>query len=788
VDEDKKKEASSDAPNLGGINLDDIDLDNINLDEINLDDLNLDDIDGDEFNLDLNALSSQLDEFNQNNPAEKDEFNIDLEELSSQLSELNLDGAEGLEGLDLNLEELTGSGDFDDPEFQTETSIPDDIAAQFFSSPAASMAMAAADSDNPLDLLINEALSREAATEFDEKSLSLGEEALSVDRPAAIYDGKNAAPVDMSALDALKESKRKLPLIVNLLLGLPSKYMYAALGVIVIMLTTTSIFGYTLLFGAESRRRSFERDGGIYLVQSHGSANSAHQIFIDNRVIQLGDIEFEIISATFDSEKSVFNFSNPIDQSYLNFFIREDNGILRYVDLRTIVLDVPSNSLHMQALTSGIRDFTLIAADTTTGEQTSVDFRFSQNLVHPLALHAGNRIHLNFEYAPFSVFLDDSTFSPASTFISYSIVNDVPYLDPYATYGFSPSLSLREGVSAVRTISEETTSFNYGRVILGTVNTQPLRSLLQPIELTFNGLNRQYPLNIEMPVAPLLSRVEPPTLIPLDYRHSIFIEGMAHSIRDNLFVLVFNTQNQMIPLPYEAEDLLEFMESYRYDFRSEFAAMNAFFRRERIDPYFNRVETIMTAYILVDTPLGQARVPGRALHGRQGSDVLFDLSDFGASVTGSPLSNISLLIESVELVREPDVNSLEMSRLSTSPNLFNEIFFTDIIEQFVDRLRYKSGEISRTQLGSFDERVFVNPADFQRIYTQDASASGEAMFNAQVLAGTVHNNRLYAIVREMWQSGPLDPLSNHLLTYKVYAEQDSNGRWIITRNEVISGS
>ena len=757
-----------DESNLVDINLDDINMDDINPEKVSLDDINMDDI---------NPEKISLDDVTPDND-ESGGFNIDLDELNSQLSDLNLD--------ELN-DQLSDLGDLGldiDPDIEAGMgmAIPDDIAAQFFSDPAANMAMASVDSDpNSLDALINQALAREAASDFKEDQLSLSEGTLSVGRPAAVYDDKDSFQIDKPDFSSYK-SKRDPHNIMQLVLGIPVRYMYAALGVVIIMLATTSFFGYTLLFGEESRRRSFELDGGVYLSQPSGLSNSAHQIFIGNGLIQLGYSELEIISAIFDSEKSLFTFSQPIDQSRLNFFIREENDVMRYIDLRTIALDNPGSVLHMQALTEGIRDFTLIVVDTSTGDEASLDFRFSQNFSHPPALYVDARREVEIEQSEFSLFLEDSAFSPTATFISYAVINDTT--NPHATFGFNPALSLREGIGTLRTVSELTASFDNGNVILGALKAQPLRNLTQPIELTFSGLNRQYALNLELPVAPLLNRGNPPTDIPIGRgQYSMFLEGMIHSTRDNMFVLVFNTQDQLVPLPYEAEDLLEFMDEYRYDFRSEFAAMNAFFRRNGIDPYFNRVETIMTAYLLVNTPFRQLRIPGRAYHGRRGSDVIFDLSDLGDAAS-TPHSGISLLIESVELVREPVVSTLDMPRLSTSPNPFNEIFFADITEQFMNRLRYKSGEINRSQLGSFDERVFTQPADFQRIYAPSASV-GEAIFNAQILAGIIHSNRMYAIVRETWQSGPLDPLGGHLLTYKVYAEQDPHGRWVITHNEII---
>ncbi|MCL2618138.1 MAG: hypothetical protein FWD98_03685 [Defluviitaleaceae bacterium] len=771
-------------PDFGDLDLDGIDLDGIDLSNFSMDDFNLDDLEQEDFDIDLSALSSQLS--GEEEPEEPAEITQPAALAQAPSAAADPDPLDGLDLSEmLGLTEAPGAGvssfadDDDDFKVPDDMDIQNDIASQFFASTPPEISGGASETDM-LDAMINEALAKEAEIDFNEDTLELSKDTLSLSRPASAYEDSEVAIVAKAVVETVSRRHRVQNKIVNAVIGAPTKYMYAVIAAVVLLILATSLMAYTILFGEEARRRNFVRDGGIFLQAPAGHVNSAHQIFIDNGHISLGDGQITLISAIFDSKESAFNFLHPVDQSRLNFFIHEPDGTRRLMNLRSLDLAAPVNTVRMQALSEGITAFTLTVADTTTGDYANIDFMFSRRVAYPMTLYVGARKHLDEGGGAIGLFLNDSTFSPASTYFSYSIVNNLPVADPQATYGFGPSLSLREGFGIVRPIYETFAAFDGGNLILGTLSAPPLRNLAQPIELRLDGLDRRHVLDVELSVPQLLTRGEPPTVIPLSPGINLFIEGMAHNLRSNTFILVLNTQDQRIPAPYDPEDFLAFAEEYRGNFGTEFALMNAFFRRNAIDPYFNRIETIANAYLMLDTPIGSIRFEGRPRHDRRGSDIVFDLSDVSGNVLPS---QVRLVIESVELVGEPHVHILDMSALSHSPNLFSESFFADIIDQFEARLRFKSGEIGRAGLGTFDERVFAVPADFADIYGQ--AFAGEAIHNAQILAGTILNNRMYAIVRETWQADHFDPLGGHFLTYRVYAEQDEHGRWVVTHNELM---
>ena len=733
-----------------------------------------------------------------------DKLRSELEGLSGESSMGNFTGSEeeisnieallsGLEGdedvfdptIEMDLEEELAN----DPVFAESLEMLNSISVDEFQNMGSEQVAAAMSGQvSVIDSIIKEQL--EELSEIPESEIILSEDKLK--KNVKMHGGENIK-VDLSGLS---KKERELPKVIMFMLRLPVKYMYAITGLLVVLLGITSVFGYNILFSEQVRRQQFEQGGGIMLSQPVGMVNNANRMFTDSAAMLVGGQPASLAYVLLDSRESIFGFNTEIDTRYNNFYIREDNGSQRIITLRNFSLG-PTDTIRLQPVSEGVQEFTLVSINTNTRERSEQVFRMERAVAYPAVRHISDTIFLDNmllasgeseeeEYdirEQTEVRIEHGEFSPTGTSITYSVMRNQDAHSPFyvSIANLEQSgLRLREGFNNLPRVGEPlAVSFNDGELLLANVELQPLRSLIQYVDLDVSGVGQKYVIDRRFHVPELFGSGN--QVIQLG-QYDVFIEGMAHSPRHGMFVLVFHTQDSTVELPYYPADLMEFLYENQDVFVSDNAAINAFFRRESIDPYFNRVETVMTAHLLIDTPLGQVQVPGRAMHDRRGSDVLFDLSYFPEVVSEAPASSATLVIEEVDILRAPIDHRLNMEQLSPLPNLFNESFFSDIEDQFKIRLAFKSGEIGMHEMGGFGPTVFEDLSDFLRFYTPVQGFDG--VYNAEVLFGAVHNDRMFAVVREVWIPSFYEPIP-HVLTHRVYAQRGTGSSWNVVRNDVL---
>lgn len=776
--------------------IDDIDLEGINLDDINLEDIDLEGIDLEGIDvqgLDFSSLEMEaLPELGQANESVYGEDGAGAGQPGDKIKEDKVDiiaEAERLvEGI-LNEEDVVIPGeeldlDLDlelaDPLFAESLEMLNSISPEEFASMGNDRVMAMMDSENDglsvIDIMIKEQLTE--LSNMPEASEDVAEEYGQAN--FGVYELEREVVQEGSVSE---KKEKSVPRVILFMLRIPLKYMYIITGALVVLLATTSVFGYTLLFGEQTQRRQFEQAGGILLSQPLGAVNNAYQIFSEGATVAIGGRGIGLILSVFDSRESIFTFDEPLDMRYTNFYIRQDDGQNLRISLQNLELG-PTNTLRMQPISEGVQEFTLVSVDTRSRERSEQSFRFDRAMVHPPVRYISEPIEFAASQNGSLAMLrmESGAFSPTSSSVTYTITRNQDIFTPFEISLNdleNGGISLREGFNNLGIAGEPSVvAFEGGAVILANTQFNALRSLAHPIDIEISGVGQNYILNRHFHVPELLGGANPRAVIPMG-NYDLFIEGMAHSERHGMFVLVFHTQDSTVELPYYPQDLLGFLNENEGNFRTDISATNAFFRRYGIDPYFNRVETVMTAHILIDTALGQVRIPGRALHDRRGSDILFDIPESAGAV---PVGAATLVIEEVDILRPSAERRIELEQAASSPNLFNQSFFNDIVRDFEARLGFKSGTASLEQLGVFDASVFENPADFTRFYAPQPGFDG--IYGAELLFGAVHGDRLYAVVREMWLPDIYEPLP-FVLTHKVYAQRNHLGIWDITRNEVI---
>ena len=505
--------------------------------------------------------------------------------------------------------------------------------------------------------------------------------------------------------------------------------------------------GGTVAFAARtivSARESEELIAHYTLINlSDESTNNANFIFINEMFTLSGEnVALQKISA--DRLGSTFHFEGSFDPDDYIILLYDQNYVLYHRHKADTPYKPGENTiLRFDSFYAGTQFLTLFIQHIETRETVNLYYQFERAplVSHPVYLYEPVEL-LDFEPA---IKIERAIFGSSGTEITYSMFGTSRSRGILDGSNEAP-FTLRELMSPIATFSHTPAEYFFGanNLILGKMFFAPVNNRSGSIGLEL--ANVSYSLQI------------PDTFI--DVRH-LFTRGPGSGqtiyVGENKLVLEgMDTQGRFVVLVLHSED-----------------------------PSGERIQTDIDAVLVINTDDGPIVLQGDCRSIKEGSDVLFEMSEeIRAAVVGVPASQYDLIINSVSYLLPQMTVLLDLEEGRTEADIRVSSVEMAIWEAFMSRLDYKSGIGSIYDISGFSPRI-LNDRVMMRNYSPRGT-SEVPMYAAKVTNGLFIDRYVYiAIVEEEWAViDEWDNVEYYSNTHRIRAEFGGDG-WDIIEDIIL---
>jgi len=404
---------------------------------------------------------------------------------------------------------------------------------------------------------IEEAEAAEAAeaSETTETAAAAGEndeawtQAGYVDADKVIKESETTAPIDpMSEADASASGAKAIKKIAPKIKKLPLKTLYTIAGIMAVLIL---IFAVITIILSRPAKPVYPA-GTAVLVLPDTQKTDGGYIYIDVPFSIDGSVA-QLLGVMPDSQATVLYFSRYFDlKDCMDFSLKDSDGNVCYLDLSRHMDGGMTNKLYFQPLNEGIEYFELLMPDYVMSEYEHSFFYFDKALEYPAALFAANQsASLSFEGNNATLSINEAAFSPAGTFVTYSLMPDsdnikiIPESRSFMTlYGSKSLIPPLDGFG----LQESVDNAN----ILGEAGFWRIDGFNNTPSITMNGLLCEIKINKTVQVDSLFLNDSAHAIQLKLANYTLVLERMKG--KGDTHVLVLHTIDTTLPVPDNPND------------------------------------------------------------------------------------------------------------------------------------------------------------------------------------------------------------------------------------------
>lgn len=527
------------------------------------------------------------------------------------------------------------------------------------------------------------------------------------------------------------------------------------IGVLLIAIIATVIVVFTTIMENSPKKNTSQKENPV-IEQPAYKANDANFIYVSQKAF-LDENEFRLSKVLIDSTATLFYFENNIDIQKYDIFLSDDRDSFYGMDLSSFTIDTTNNAneslkgtiLSFEPINANARSIKLSVINPSTGEKADFQFKIANGIKSTPVKYVYNK-SVTDEKTNVCINIESAVFSSAGSRFEYSIVPPVGNFSIYqGKDAKSTGVSMREGGSDVAVFRKKplVTDFDDDNIILGRMDFQPVKDLNSKVEVVFNDLYKKYSVNRDIPIEQI-GGAEGYTVDFENYR--LILEGFAYS--SDKAVLVLHTEDKNI-------------------------AVN-----EQESENINRIESKIDAELLIASSSGMEVVlKGTSQTAPYGTDMVFYLNDVQKEFISNMQSKNMVLRLNAVLLKTNDLKvDIDLSKIDENKPDIHQDAEESIAKIFEDRLAYKSGEKSIEAIRGFSDELKADSTIFED-YTPK-SLEEKANYSAQVISAAIKDDKLYAVVQEVWKGGKT--AEHSFRTHKVVAQM-GQFTWSIIKDNVI---
>ncbi len=518
-------------------------------------------------------------------------------------------------------------------------------------------------------------------------------------------EGLDLAPPKEAAAKTSKKQRSKSKAPKKNLKEIPTKRLYytaAVLGVLVLGLSL-----------AMFKLNSMANDIIVYSQKisiPSTALNNAQFIYVSQEA-QLNGNRLALKKILLDALATEFYFESSIDLTNYTFTLKDNQDNYYPIDLVSVSgesdYSAPSTKLRFAPLDAKAKSFSLKAELTNSDIPDShVEFSFYlDGKLDESVRYLTQKQEIATTINEMVVAVEGASFSAAGSTIFFSF----RWKDDKSIFGFANGkygVSVSEnGSSLVHTKSQpHKTILPSEKMLLGRANFAPTQYLTSTVFVNFQNLERKFLVNQEYPISslPKGSSQEP---MVLDFeRYKVIIEGAR--FMGDYYVLVFHTEDKEI-----------------------FASSSDLFQND------NRVDTTMDASLEWTAADGLViSVPCKSVSGKIGTDVLFDLKDYKASLAPDKmkLKLNSLNIQMKDISIPIDLSNLPKAIEDTHPLLKAQQAFEETQSTLPSSSHYVSAPIG----------YYMDKDKLMSIFQKGLLEDGKITYRTNQLFGRLNGDQL----------------------------------------------
>jgi len=439
--------------------------------------------------------------------------------------------------------------------------------------------------------------------------------------------------------------------------------------------------------------------------------NNASHSFI-NLTAVMGEESITINRLLLDEAATSFYFSGILEPGRFIFHMEDSNGRVYGRDIvfshnshRDLMLN--QTVVRFEALDADADGFVLSVTDLLTGTTIPIEMTFdSENIT--LGRYISEPVEIETGIPGIYMSIDHGIFSASGTSLNFSVRSD--FDDAGLAFGSDRApIVLRQGGLSVPPIGDDfgLSYFPESRLLLGSIDFVPLRTLIGRADIVFGDLYMRYGLDMRVNVSDIITtgaRREMPINLG---GHIVTIEGMMR--QGGLFVMPMHGLQRV--LEYDDE--------------------------EQLTENLVRIPTNIVVYLVGTDANGQEqRLEATVRYGRIGTDVLFDDRETG-NFEGIPSHMLHLEIQDILLYLPDIVVSIDLEYLGfDAPAETN-----DTVRQIENLFTLRSGD--------FAAQHGVSRAVEHRVQLRQMHEDGNRVYAIVVEKLTfVDGSELQEIIRE----------------------------------------
>lgn len=529
------------------------------------------------------------------------------------------------------------------------------------------------------------------------------------------------------------------------ILHITSTHPHITISVIGAVILALIIFAVSFTFYTNHKINSIQGGDVITVEFPQSTTNDTNYVYV-NRQALFDDRPIIIQKMTIDQLATVFYLEQAVELSKYDITLvdNHDKTYCMEYHVQNLLTDSISSTIWFPALNGNVKEFSMYIFNKEKMQTAVFRFILSNPVTYPSSRFYNDSLILTEEESGPVLALENASFSSAVSTINYRISwqRESEKLIQQNNKG-DASIELYSGGQRILQADSHTIQslFADEKSILGRFDFGPVKNLDSPLRITFKNLYKIYTLDRNIPAADLFMN-EPENEISISLQNDYDLKLERMGWQGSYLVLVFHTE----------------------------------------DKNKKRTEVDMDADLLIYTNDGLLEFKGDCMSGINGSDVLFDTSEYENVAYKASTSNVFLRINSA-LVKHPNI-SVPIEPVKKGLSKERNALTSFIKDSFEKRLSYKSGELTQSELTGFSEKI-MKRRSLMDFYTPKNEAN-KTIYAAHIISYSINKDHALAYVQEIWKSVDTKGLitEEYIRSHQVKVQIDRN-EYSIVSDEVM---